>query len=304
VLSQVKLIAEPWDVGEGGYQVGNFPVLWAEWNGKFRDTVRRFWRGDGGQTGELAYRLTGSSDLYEHGGRRPYSSINFITCHDGFTLHDLVSYNDKHNEANGEENNDGIKDNLSWNGGVEGPTDDSDVIALRERRKRNFLATVVLSQGVPMLLGGDEIGRTQNGNSNAYCQDNEISWVDWDLDEPGRNLLDFACLLTKVFKEHPVFQRRHFFHGREILGSGDKDLTWLKSDGMEMNPDDWNNPGIRCIGMRLAGDAIVEKDEYGDWIFDDTFLVILNADSGKVSFKLGSYSRYEGRTRFGRSSED
>jgi len=286
VLSQVKLIAEPWDLGEGGYQVGNFPVLWAEWNGKFRDTVRRFWRGDKGQTGDLAYRLTGSSDLYEHGGRRPYSSINFVTAHDGFTLHDLVSYNEKHNEANGEDNNDGIDDNLSWNTGVEGPSDDPDVIALRERRKRNFLATVILSQGVPMLLCGDEIGRTQKGNNNAYCQDNETSWVEWDIDETKRNLLEFTRFLTKIFREHPVFRRRHFFHGREILGSEDKDLTWLRSDGNEMNLDDWKDPEIRCIGMRLAGDAIAEKDYYGNWIVDDTFLLILNANAKETSFRL------------------
>jgi isoamylase len=286
VLSQVKLIAEPWDLGEGGYQVGNFPVLWAEWNGKFRDTVRRFWRGDKGQTGDLAYRLTGSSDLYEHGGRRPYSSINFVTAHDGFTLHDLVSYNEKHNEANGEDNKDGIDDNLSWNTGVEGPSDDPDVIALRERRKRNFLATVILSQGVPMLLGGDEIGRTQKGNNNAYCQDNETSWVEWDIDETKRNLLEFTRFLTKIFREHPVFRRRHFFHGREILGSEEKDLTWLRSDGNEMNLDDWKDPEIRCIGMRLAGDAISEKDYYGNWIVDDTFLLLLNANSEETSFRL------------------
>ncbi len=286
VLSQVKLIAEPWDLGEGGYQVGNFPVLWAEWNGKFRDTVRRFWRGDKGQTGDLAYRLTGSSDLYEHGGRRPYSSINFVTAHDGFTLHDLVSYNEKHNEANGEDNEDGIDDNLSWNTGVEGPSDDPDVIALRERRKRNFLATVILSQGVPMLLCGDEIGRTQKGNNNAYCQDNETSWVEWDIDETKRNLLEFTRFLTKIFREHPVFRRRHFFHGREILGSEEKDLTWLRSDGNEMNLDDWKDPEIRCIGMRLAGDAIAEKDYYGNWIVDDTFLLILNANSEETSFRL------------------
>ena len=215
IISQVKLIAEPWDIGTGGYQVGNFPIQWAEWNGKYRDNVRKYWKGDSGQVGELAYRLTGSSDLYESGGRRPYASINFITAHDGFTLHDLVSYNEKHNEANGEDNRDGHNDNLSWNCGVEGAADDPGVLALRERQKRNFLSTLILSQGVPMLLSGDELGRTQRGNNNAYCQDNETSWVDWNLSEPRQELLEFTRYLIQLFHKHPVLRRRKFFQGRD-----------------------------------------------------------------------------------------
>jgi len=284
VLSQVKLIAEPWDLGEGGYQVGNFPVLWAEWNGRYRDTVRRFWRGDEEQVGDLAYRLTGSSDLYEHGGRRPYASINFVTCHDGFTLHDLVSYNEKHNDANGEENRDGTDDNLSWNCGYEGPTENAGVLELRGRQKRNFLATLLLSQGVPMLLGGDETGRTQQGNNNAYCQDNEISWMDWDIGQSGRELLDFTRSVIKIFRQHPVLRRRHFFQGRKIRGSEIKDLTWFRPDGREMGEEDWNNPGTRCFGIRLAGDAIDEIDEQGNRILDDTLLILLNAHDEPVPF--------------------
>src|SRR6185369_1792584 len=241
IISQAKLIAEPWDLGPGGYQVGNFPILWAEWNAAYRDTVRSFWKGDPGQAGGLGFRLTGSSDLYAHNGRLPYASINFITAHDGFTLHDLVSYNEKHNEANGEENRDGHNDNLSWNCGIEGDTDDPEVIALRERQKRNFLATLFLSQGVPMLLSGDEIGRTQKGNNNAYCQDNEISWVDWKLDKPRRELLEFSRCVIRLMNEHPVLRRRHFFQGRHIRGSEVKDLAWFRPDGKEMNDEDWNN---------------------------------------------------------------
>jgi glycogen operon protein len=286
IISQAKLIAEPWDLGPGGYQVGNFPVLWAEWNGKFRDTARRFWRGDPGQIQELAYRLTGSSDLYEHGGRRPYASINFITAHDGFTLHDLVSYNQKHNEANKEDNRDGADDNLSWNSGAEGPADNPDILRLRERRKRNFLATLFLSQGVPMLLHGDEVGRTQFGNNNTYCQDNELSWFKWDLDQTQRDLLQFTRLLIKLFHKHPVFRRRHFFQGREIRGSEVKDLAWFRPDGREMNEDDWRNTQNRCLGLRLSGDAIEELDERGNHIHDDTFLWILNANHEPVSFML------------------
>lgn len=284
VLSQVKLIAEPWDLGEGGYQVGNFPVLWAEWNGRYRDTVRRFWRGDKGQVSDLAYRLTGSSDLYEHGGRRPCASINFVTCHDGFTLHDLVSYNKKNNGANGEGNRDGTDENLSWNCGVEGPTDDVKVLKLRERQKRNFLATLILSQGVTMLLGGDEIGRTQQGNNNAYCQDNETSWVDWRLDQSRKELLDFTRFIIQIFKQHPVLQRRHFFQGRKIRGSEVKDITWFRPDGKEMNEEDWNNLETRCFGICLAGEAIDEVDEHGTHIIDDTLLILLNAYPESVSF--------------------
>ncbi len=289
VISQVKLIAEPWDLGEGGYQVGNFPVLWAEWNGEYRDTVRRFWRGDEGQGGALAYRLTGSSDLYGSSGRRPYASINFVTAHDGFTLRDLVSYNDKHNEANGEDNHDGHNDNLSWNGGVEGPTDTPGVLALRARQQRNFLATLLLSQGVPMLLAGDEIGRTQQGNNNAYGQDNELSWVDWQLDRPRHDLLEFTRTVIQLFHQHPVLRRRQFFQGRSIRGSEVKDLAWFRPDGREMGEDDWNNPYVRCVGLRLAGDAIDEVDERGNRIVDDTLLILLNAHHEPVRFVLPAH---------------
>src|SRR5205809_1462633 len=229
VLSQVKLIAEPWDLGQGGYQVGNFPVLWTEWNGKYRDSVRQFWRGDGGTVSELATRLSGSNDLYAHGGRQPYASINFITAHDGFTLHDLVSYNDKHNEANLEENRDGESNNLSWNCGVGGPTDDPTIVALRERQKRNFLATLLFSQGVPMISHGDELGRTQRGNNNAYCQDNELTWIDWDLNDEQKALLEFTRHLVGLRLSQPVLQRRRYFHERSIRG--EKDAVWLSPDG-------------------------------------------------------------------------
>jgi glycogen operon protein len=288
VLSQVKLIAEPWDIGEGGYQVGNFPVLWAEWNGKYRDTVRRYWKGDGGQAGDLAYRLTGSSDLYAHNSRRPYASINFITAHDGFTLHDLVSYNDKHNDANGEENRDGHNDNVSWNCGVEGVTDDPAIVALRAQQQRNFLATLLLSQGVPMLLAGDEIGRTQQGNNNAYCQDNDVSWVDWQLDQARQDLLAFTQYVIELFHTHPVLRRRKFFFGRQIHGSEIKDITWFRPDGTEMKEEDWQNAETRCFGLRLAGDLIEEEDERGHPITDDTLLILLNAYHEEVSFVLPS----------------
>ena len=291
VLSQVKLIAEPWDLGEGGYQVGNFPVGWAEWNGRYRDTIRRYWKGDGGQAGELAYRLTGSSDLYESGGRRPHASINFVTAHDGFTLNDLVSYNEKHNEANGEGNRDGTDDNASWNCGVEGPTDNPDVIALRERQKRNFLATLILSQGVPMICGGDEIGRTQRGNNNAYCQDNELSWYDWKLDRSSRDLFAFVQRLIASRREHPVLRRRRFFQGGRIWGSEVKDLAWFRPDGKEMTEDDWNKGYVRCLGLRLAGDAIEEKDEKGRRIIGDTLLILLNAHHEALPFIMPAHKR-------------
>jgi glycogen operon protein len=291
VLSQVKLIAEPWDLGEGGYQVGNFPVLWAEWNAEYRDTVRRFWKGDGGLVGGLALRLTGSSDLYGRGGRRPYASINFVTAHDGFTLSDLVSYNQKHNEANGEENRDGHNENLSWNCGAEGPTEDKEILALRARQQRNFLATLILSQGVPMLLAGDEIGRTQGGNNNAYCQDNEISWMDWKLDRRQRELLECTQLLVRLFHRHPVLRRRAFFQGRKIRGSEVKDLAWFKPDGKEMTDEDWNNGFARCLGLRLAGDAIEEVDARGNRIVDDTLLIVLNAHHEPVNFVLPAHRR-------------
>ncbi len=291
VISQVKLIAEPWDLGEGGYQVGNFPVLWAEWNGEYRDTVRRFWKGNEGQVAAMGYRLTGSSDLYGKGGRRPYASINFVTAHDGFTLHDLVSYNDKHNESNGEENRDGTDNNLSWNCGAEGPSDDPAILSLRERQKRNFLATVLLSQGVPMLCGGDEIGRTQRGNNNAYCHDNEISWYDWKLDRPRRELLAFTRNLIRLRREHPVLRRRQFFYGRRIHGSEVKDLAWFRPDGKEMTEQNWQDALARCIGLRLAGDAIEEVDPLGHRVMDDTFLLLLNAHHERLPFVLPAHRR-------------
>lgn len=286
VISQVKLIAEPWDLGPGGYQVGNFPVLWAEWNGKYRDTIRRFWRGDPQQVGDLAYRLSGSSDLYETSGRRPYASINFVTSHDGFTLNDLVSYDKKHNESNREDNKDGFDDNLSWNCGIEGPTNDPLIVNLRERLKRNFLSSLILAQGVPMLLAGDEFGRTQNGNNNAYCQDNETSWINWDIDTKGQELLEFTRFIIKVFHKHPILQRRRFFSGHNSNHLAIKDLTWLHPDGREMAKSDWNNSQIRYLGLRLAGDAIDEVDEHGDNIVDDTLLILLNAHYEPVTFKL------------------
>jgi glycogen operon protein len=289
VLSQVKLIAEPWDLGAGGYQVGNFPVLWAEWNDQYRDTVRRYWKGDEGQLGPLASRLTGSSDLYGRGGRRPFASINFVTAHDGFTLHDLVNYNAKHNEANGEDNRDGTANNLSWNCGAEGPTEDEGILALRARQQRNFLATLLLSQGVPMLCGGDEIGRTQQGNNNAYCQDNELSWYDWRFNGPRRDLLAFTRLLIRLRREHPVFRRRQFFYGRHIHGSEVKDLAWFRPDGKEMREENWRDPSARCLGLRLAGDAIEEVDPRGDRIVDDTFLMLLNAHHEPVPFLLPAH---------------
>jgi glycogen operon protein len=291
ILSQVKLIAEPWDVGEGGYQVGNFPVGWAEWNGKYRDTIRRYVKGDGGQVGELAYRLTGSSDLYEASGRRPFASINFVTAHDGFTLHDLVSYNHKHNDANGEDNRDGTDDNLSWNCGAEGPTNDPAVKELRERQKRNFLALLLLSQGVPMLCGGDEIGRTQHGNNNAYCQDNDVSWYDWKLDATKRDLLSFVRNLIAFRKRHPVLRRRRFFQGRRLRGSEVKDLSWFRPDGKEMTDEDWNAGYVKSLALRLAGDAISETDEKGRPIVDDTILVLLNAHHESLAFTLPAHKR-------------
>jgi len=291
VLSQVKLIAEPWDLGEGGYQVGNFPPGWAEWNGRYRDTIRRYWKGDGGQVAELAYRLSGSSDLYEGGGRRPHASINFVTAHDGFTLHDLVAYNQKHNEANGENNSDGTDDNLSWNCGVEGPTNRPSVLGLRERQKRNILATLLLSQGVPMLCGGDEMGRTQRGNNNAYCQDTEISWVDWKLSKPQQSLLTFTRSLIALRQQHPVFRRRRFFQGRRIRGTEVKDLSWLRPDGKEMTDEDWAKGYVRCLGVRLAGHAIEEKDPKGRPLLDETFLVLLNAHHEPRPFTLPAHKR-------------
>ena len=286
VLSQVKLIAEPWDLGEGGYQVGNFPVGWAEWNDRYRDTVRGYWKGDFGLAGDLAYRITGSSDLYAHSGRRPYASVNFITAHDGFTLQDLVSYNEKHNEANGEDNRDGTDNNRSWNCGVEGPTDDPDILALRAKQKRNYLATLLLSQGVPMIYGGDPIGHTQKGNNNAYCQDNEISWLNWNINAQDRDLLAFVQRMINLRKKHAVLHRRHFFQGRPIKGADVKDVLWLKPNGQEMNEDEWRDPGVRCVGMFLSGQGLDETDERGRKLSDENFLLLLNAHHEDVPFTL------------------
>jgi glycogen operon protein len=285
VISQVKLIAEPWDLGAGGYQVGNFPVLWTEWNGKYRDAVRRFWRGDAGVVSELASRLAGSNDLYEPSGRRPYASINFITAHDGFTLQDLVSYNEKHNEANGDGNSDGESNNLSWNCGAEGPTDDAGVNALRERQKRNLMATLLLSQGVPMISGGDEIGRTQQGNNNGYCQDNEISWTHWDLNDAQREFLEFTARLINLRRTHPVLRRRRFFRGRTVRGADVKDIAWLEPNGAEMTDESWGS-FVRCLGVRLQGDAIDEVDEHGQPITGDTLLVLLNGHHDRIDFTI------------------
>ncbi|HSA63545.1 MAG TPA: glycogen debranching protein GlgX [Nitrospira sp.] len=286
VLSQLKLIAEPWDIGEGGYQVGNFPAGWAEWNGKYRDTIRRYWKGDGGQASELAYRLSGSSDLYEGSGRKPFASINFVVAHDGFTLRDLVSYNEKHNEANQEDNKDGSDDNQSWNCGVEGPTDDPAVRELRARQQRNMLATLLLSQGVPMICGGDEIARSQGGNNNAYCQDNEVSWYNWDISSEEQSLFTFTSALIMLRAAHPVFRRRQFFQGRSIYGADIKDLSWFRPDGEEMTEEDWKQGYVRCLGVRLAGDRIEEKDHLGNPILDDTFLLLINAHHEPIQFTL------------------
>jgi len=294
VLSQVKLIAEPWDVGEGGYQVGNFPVLWAEWNGKYRDAIRSFWKGDEGKIGEVAYRLTGSPDLYQHDGKRPYASINFVTSHDGFTLTDLVSYNEKHNEANGEKNHDGDNNNLSWNHGVEGPTEDPKINALRERQRRNFLTTLLISQGVPMLLGGDEFGRTQKGNNNAYCQDNELSWFHWEKQDEKQNaLLEFTRRLIQLRHRHPVFRRPKFFQGRRIRGSEIKDVMWFNPGGNEMSEKDWSLPLARCLGMLFSGDTIDVLGFQGEPIRDDTFLFLMNAHYETISFLLPGQENIE-----------
>ena len=287
VVSQVKLIAEPWDIGPGGYQVGNFPPQWTEWNGKYRDTVRDFWRGEPATLGEFASRLTGSADLYETSGRRPVASINFVTAHDGFTLADLVSYNEKHNEANGEGNNDGESHNRSWNCGVEGPTDDTDVLVLRGRQQRNFLATLLLSQGVPMIAHGDELGRTQLGNNNTYCQDSELSWVHWEaMDQP---LVEFTAFVNKIRHDHPTFRRSRFFDGRPVRrGEGEKlpDIVWLKTDGTEMLPEDWGSGFGRTIGVFYNGHGIQEQDSRGRRITDDSFVMAFNAHDDNVDFVL------------------
>ena len=286
VLSRVKLIAEPWDLGEGGYQVGNFPVRWAEWNDRYRDSVRAYWKGDGGLIGEFAYRVTGSSDLYASSGRRPYASINFVTAHDGFTLQDLVSYNDKHNEANLEDNRDGAERNLSWNCGVEGPSDDPAITALRAKQKRNLIATLLFSQGVPMLVAGDAMGHSQGGNNNAYCQNSEIGWISWELDREQQAILDFVSKAAQLRKEHPVFHRRSFFQGRRIKGSGVKDILWLNPDGLEMSDEEWSNSFARCLGMFLAGSGLDERDGRGRRMRDDNVLLLFNAHHELVPFHL------------------
>jgi isoamylase len=284
VLSQVKLIAEPWDVGPGGYQVGNFPVLWSEWNGIYRDTVRDFWRGRA-SVADFASRLTGSSDLYEGDGRRPFASINFVTAHDGFTLNDLVSYNEKHNEANLEDNQDGTDDNRSWNCGVEGPTDDPQINTLRRRQQRNFLTTLLLSQGAPMLLGGDEFGRTQHGNNNVWCQDNELSWFNWDLDAEARDQLAFTKRLIALRQSHPVFRRRQFLSGQDLEGSGLPDVWWFRTDGRKMAARDWDE-GTPVVGMFLNGEEIITPGARGERIVDDSFLILFNAHHEDVTFTL------------------
>jgi isoamylase len=284
VVSRVKLIAEPWDVGEGGYQVGNFPPLWSEWNGKFRDTVRDYWRGQDATLGEFAYRFTGSSDLYASTGRRPYASINFVTAHDGFTLRDLVSYNEKHNEANKEDNRDGESNNRSWNCGAEGPTKDGNVNALRARQQRNFLVTLLLSQGVPMINGGDEMGRTQNGNNNAYCQDDEITWFDWEhMDEA---LLNFTRNLITLRRKHRIFHRRRWFHGRPLHGTGVKDIAWFTPEGKEMAEDDWKAGFAKSLAVFLNGDAIATTDMFGERVTDDSYYLIFNAHHEPLQFTL------------------
>ncbi|HJT32658.1 MAG TPA: glycogen debranching protein GlgX [Pirellulales bacterium] len=286
VISQVKLIAEPWDLGAGGYQVGNFPALWSEWNGKYRDCVRRFWKGDEGMVSEFATRFTGSSDLYEWSSRRPHASINFITCHDGFTLNDLVSYNDKHNEANGEENRDGASDNHSWNCGAEGPTDDPEIKALRERKKRNLLATLLFSQGVSMILAGDEISHTQQGNNNAYCQDNELTWLNWNLTPEQTKLLEFTRKCIAIVSQEPVFQRRRFFHGQGIQGGEAPDIAWLDTSGNEMSEEDWKTSFVRSFAVELFGQSI-DTDEHGEEINGDTMLLLFNADHAtRIDFTL------------------
>ncbi|RNI18410.1 glycogen debranching protein GlgX [Flexivirga caeni] len=295
VISQVKLIAEPWDLGDGGYQVGNFPPLWTEWNGKYRDTVRDFWRGEPSTLGEFASRITGSSDLYAHSGRRPIASINFVTAHDGFTLRDLVSYNEKHNDANGENNQDGESHNRSWNCGAEGPTDDAEIEALRARQQRNFLATLLLSQGVPMLAHGDELGRTQRGNNNAYCQDNDISWIDWQTGETEQSLLDFTRTVIALRHDHPTFRRRRFFSGDAQHGgaSDQGDIEWYSPSGTEMNELDWRNGYARTLMVFLNGRAISGPDSRGQEVVDDHFLLLFNGHHEPVEFTVPA-SLYDG----------
>jgi len=286
IISRVKLIAEPWDLGEGGYQVGQFPPGWTEWNGKYRDVVRAFWKGDGGLIGDFASRISGSSDLYGHSGRRPYASINFVACHDGFTVQDLTTYNHKHNEANLEDNRDGDNHNLSWNCGVEGPTDEPEIKALRARQVRNFLTTLILSQGVPMFTAGDEMGRTQQGNNNAYCQDNVISWINWDINEEQRALLELVCELTRLRSLHRVFRRRNFFQGRATPDGQMHDILWLDPSGAEMTEAQWHQGFARCLGVYLSGSALDERDERGRPVSGDDFLLLFNAHHEPRTFTL------------------
>jgi isoamylase len=286
VLSQVKLIAEPWDLGDGGYQVGNFPILWSEWNGKYRDCVRRFWKGDGGVASEFATRISGSSDLYEWGGRRPHASVNFITVHDGFSLNDLVSYDHKHNEANGENNRDGSDSNDSWNCGVEGPTDDPKIVELRERKKRSMLATLILSQGIPLLLAGDERSHTQLGNNNTYCQDNELTWLSWKFDDRQKRLLEFTKKVIEIWHAQPSFHRRRFFHGKSIRGNEAPEIIWLDPSGKEMADEAWNTPHVRCLGVHFHG-GMIDNDEYGEPIIGDHIVILFNADhANEIPFAL------------------
>lgn len=293
LLSRVKLIAEPWDLGPGGYLVGNFPPQWTEWNGKYRDCLRQFWKGDERQIGEMAYRLSGSSDLYQWDRRKPFASINFITAHDGFSLHDLVSYNEKHNEANKDDNRDGADDNNSWNCGEEGETNNPDILNLRDRQMRNFLATLFLSQGVPMMLGGDEMARTQKGNNNTYCQDNELSWHNWNLNDRQQSLLEFTRHLIHLRKSHPIFRRKRYFQGRKLYGSEMKDIQWIQPNGEEMTEEAWNS-NINVIGVLLSGEAMDEVDEQGERIQDDTFILLLNAFHEPIPFHIpGEHLRWE-----------
>ena len=286
ILSRVKLIAEPWDLGNGGYQVGNFPHLWSEWNGKYRDTIRRFWAGDGGAVNEFATRLTGSSDLYEHNGRRPHASINFITAHDGFCLRDLVTYQEKRNLANLEDNRDGDSHNNGWNCGVEGETDDSTINALRLKQRKNLFATLLMSQGVPMIRAGDELSHTQQGNNNAYCQDNQISWLNWDLDDEQGAFLQFCQKVIRLWHEQPVLKRRNFFQGRRIRGAGVKDIAWLSASGEELTDQQWNSGSVHSIGVRLNGESIDEVDDFGEHITGDTLLILLSNQPNEVAFQL------------------
>jgi glycogen operon protein len=286
VISRVKLIAEPWDVAEGGYQLGNFPPGWAEWNDKYRDAVRSYWKGDGASIGELASRLSGSSDIFERGGRGPTASINFVASHDGFSLQDLVSYSEKHNEANLEGNRDGSDNNRSSNYGVEGPSDIPQVHALRERQKRNLLATLFFSQGVPMLVAGDELGRTQRGNNNAYCQDSRASWLDWELDDDARALFAFVRQLIELRNRHPLFRRRTFFRGRAVRDPEMKDISWLNTDGAEMSDEDWNKSFARSLGVMISGRGLTERDELGRLVEDDDLLLLLNAHDATIAFTM------------------